>query len=336
MTRVAESVPQTPSRGLRTWLKIGFGVAVVIAAVAYVVREWNDFSSALTEMGLVPVLASLPLAFAACVTWMFAWRALLADLGHQLNVREAGRVFFASQLGKYLPGSVWTLVAQVELGREARVPRATSFAVGVLALVLSLAVGIIVAVGLLPFGAGDALADFWWIGLAAPLMFVFLHPKVTVGLLNRVLRLARRTPITTYPTWPGMLRATVWQTVGWLLMGLHCYALVLGFEGQEALRTLPLAVGGFALAFCVGVLFIPAPAGAGIREVALGLALATVLTQPQVAAVVLVSRVLLVAVDCALAALWWAGRRPTGVTGAVPDEGEREVTVPVEPAGGEK
>ena len=66
-----------------------------------------------------------------------------------------------------------------------------------------------------------------------------------------------------------------------------------------------------ALAYCLGVLAVPAPAGVGIREAVLGLVLTRLLTAPQVITVVLVSRVGLLLVDFALAGLWslHAGRR---------------------------
>jgi hypothetical protein len=285
-------------------VKLGFGVAVILAGGLYLVRSWPQVSRALSELGWLPLLGSLLPAAAGVIAAMLAWRALLADLGAALPVRDAGRVYFASQLGKYLPGSVWTVLAQVELARDLKVPRAVSLAVSLLAVVLSLVVGGTVALVTLPFGAAGALRGFWWVLLAVPVLLVALHPRVTVGGLNLVLKLLRRPPLAVRPSWPGMARATAWQALSWGLLGLHCYLLVLGY-GADPARALPLAVGGFALAYCAGVLFLPAPAGLGVRELALAAALAVVLTQPQVVAVVLVSRFALVLVDGVLAAAWW-------------------------------
>lgn len=298
------------------WVKIAFGCAVVAAGGLYLVRSWAEVSRALAEMGWLPMVGSLLPAAGGVIAAMFAWRTLLADLGAPLRVRDGGRVFFASQLGKYLPGSVWTVLAQVELARELKVPRAVSLAVSVLALVLSLTVGIVVALVTLPFGAFGTLPtligpSFWWVLAAVPVLLVVLHPRVIVGALNIVLRLLRRAPLTVRPSWRGMARATLWQTLSWILLGLHCYVLVLGY-GADPARALPLAIGGFALAYCSGVLFLPAPAGLGIRELALAASLAVVLTSPQAFAVVLVSRFALALVDGAVAAGWWVRRRRDG------------------------
>ncbi len=53
---------------------------------------------------------------------MLAWRRVLADLGSPLHLAPAGGVFFVGQLGKYLPGSVWSIVAQAEMGTTAAHP----------------------------------------------------------------------------------------------------------------------------------------------------------------------------------------------------------------------
>ncbi|MGH4015522.1 MAG: lysylphosphatidylglycerol synthase domain-containing protein [Pseudonocardiaceae bacterium] len=296
--------PASRGGGPWFWVKIAFGGAVLGAGGLYLVRSWAQVSRAMAEMGWLPMVGALLPAAGGVIAAMLAWRALLADLGAPLPVRDAGRVFFASQLGKYLPGSVWVFLAQIELARELKVPRAVSVAVSVLAVVLSLTVGIAVALVTLPFGAAGALQGYWWLLPAVPVLLVALHPRVTVGGLNLVLWLLRRAPLTVRPSWRGMARAAVWQSLSWCLLGLHCYLLVLGY-GADPARALPLAIGGFALAYCAGVLFLPAPAGLGIRELALAASLAVVLTQPQAFAVVLVSRFALVLVDGALAALWW-------------------------------
>jgi glycosyltransferase 2 family protein len=63
-----------------------------------------------------------------------------------------------------------------------------------------------------------------------------------------------------------------------------------------------------ALAISAGVLFIPAPAGAGLREVILVLVLRSALTPGQALAVAVGSRVLLIVADLLLAGLAGAAR----------------------------
>ncbi|MFC0532703.1 lysylphosphatidylglycerol synthase domain-containing protein [Phytohabitans kaempferiae] len=309
-TAVSGSLPPPPRRrGFGIWFKVGFLVLAATAGVWYVVANWDETGPALRSIGWGAALASVPPAVAAGIAGMLAWRRLLADLGHPLPVVPAGRVFYTSQLGKYLPGSVWTFVAQVELAKQLKVPRPVSFAVSMLAIVLSLAVGLGMAVILLPFGGGDALRQFWWLWLLLPVLVAVIHPAVTTWGINLMLRALRRSPLTVRPTGRGMLAASGWQALNWCLMGLHCFILVRA-AGAEGWTVLPLAVGGFTLAYCAGVLFVPAPAGVGVRELALGAALATAITPQAAAAVVLVSRLALAVVDMGMAALSIHRTRP--------------------------
>ena len=85
-----------------------------------------------------------------------AWQVLLAGLGSPLRTTVVGRIYFIGQLGKYLPGSVWPILAQMELGAAHRVPRARSATTAVLAMMIGLLTGLITALVTLPFTAHSA------------------------------------------------------------------------------------------------------------------------------------------------------------------------------------
>ena len=72
------------------------------------------------------------------------------------------------------------------------------------------------------------------------------------------------------------LLASAWAFGSFIALGLHVAVLALAVGGH-GVTTVALAVGGMSLAIPAGVLFIPAPAGAGIRDVVLILVLRPVL-----------------------------------------------------------
>ena len=76
--------------------------------------------ASMTVTCLFPVLA-LAFGIASPALSMLGWRALLADLGSPLHVAPASGVFLVGQLGKYLPGSVWSVLAQAEIAGQQRV-----------------------------------------------------------------------------------------------------------------------------------------------------------------------------------------------------------------------
>jgi hypothetical protein len=85
-----------------------------------------------------------------------------------------------------------------------------------------------------------------------------------------------------------------------LLLGVQAWLLArdLGAEGSAVL---PLAVGAFALASVAGLLALPVPAGAVVREAVLVVALSPVLPIGSALLLALVSRVLLTVGDLAAA-----------------------------------
>lgn len=300
------SIGQPRRRGAAQWLRLLFLLAVLAFGALFIAHRWDDLRAAMSDARWEPLVGSVLIGAVGVIASMLAWRALLASFGSTLPVWASGRVFLLGQLGKYLPGSVWTLLAQVELGHDYKVPRKTTAAVSVLAIVVSVAIGLGFGVALLPFGSPEAARRYWWALLAVPFLVASLHPRVVSAILNRAFRLIRREPLSHPPALSGMLLAAGWQALSWLLLGLHAYLLVVGLRG-DGVHALPAAVGGFAFAYCLGVLFLPVPAGAGVRETVLVLALAPVLSNSQALAVALLSRVILAFLDFLLAgvALVW-------------------------------
>ena len=93
---------------------------LIVAAITYaVVSEWGDVNNALQTLNWANVVLAFVAVLMGMVTAALAWRALLAGEGHPLPPWTAARIFLVGQLGKYLPGSIWSVVLQTELARGA-------------------------------------------------------------------------------------------------------------------------------------------------------------------------------------------------------------------------
>ena len=283
------------------WLRGGFVVAALVAAVIAVVSSWDDVSEALgrTEPRLLAVSVIVAPVYLGAT--MLAWRGVLSNLGSRLSHRDAFVVLFVSQLGKYLPGSVWNVVAAAEMGADRQVPRRRSLAAMGVAMLFGLASG--TALGLLGLALAPAEArDRFWVALIAiPVLAALVVPAVTNRIAAVTLKVLRRPPLEHGLTTRGAAVALGWSVLGWLVAGLHVWLLALATGLEPTLSTYLLCVGGYALAWAVGFLALPLPAGVGAREVVLLAVLSRTLDPGSVLIVVLLSRVVLTVADVALA-----------------------------------
>jgi uncharacterized membrane protein YbhN (UPF0104 family) len=291
--------------------RLRFGLLIVVlSCCGYgLYTEWPQVVPALGRLRWYAVPLALAAAMAGTSCQMLAWRTILADLGSPIPVRAAGRISFVAQLGKYVPGGVWAVAAQVELGHDYRIPRPRSLAAVLVSLVVTLGTGLAVALATLPFVSPGLARHYWWVLAIVPLIGVALCPPVLGRLLDRALALTRSQPLAGWPSWRGLGRAFGWTLAGWLLLGSQVWLLVADMGGAHAASAL-VAVGGYALAFSAGMLLVVVPSGIGAREVILALALAPVLLHGAAIAVALTTRGVSTLSDVALGALGGiSGRR---------------------------
>ena len=290
--------------GPRRWRNLlRLAVLAIFAAVLAVVlaRRWNEVRPLLHSLSVVGVGVAGAAVVAGIYATFLCWRAVLTDLGSPLPLGGGMRIFFLGQLGKYLPGSLWPLLAQMELGRDYKVPRRSSGAAVAIFLLLILGTGLLVAAIALPLLGGDALRRYWWVLLVLPVAGVLLYPPVLNRALATLLRLARREPMPNPLSLPGVLRAVAWALVSWLLYGIHVWVLarMLGVGGAGIL---PRSIGAFAAAWSIGFLVVIAPAGGGAREAALIVLLGTGVGAARATVIAVASRLLFTIGD-----LGWGG-----------------------------
>ena len=289
-------------------VKIAFGVAVIAFGVVFVATRWSRLSGALAQASPGWIVAAFFFAIVGQWAAVLGFRAALAASSRWLPVVDVAQVFFVSQLGKYIPGSVWPIVAVTEMCRRYGIARRAAAVGGLLAMLFSTVIGGLLGIVLVLVGASGGAAGLWWLILLVPVSFAAVHPRVVVPTINFLLRLVRRAPIDLDFTGAVLRGSLGWPVVSWFFLGLQCWALVVALGGPP-LTSLAASIGGFALAYAAGTLFVPAPAGAGVREGVLGVALVNViggsssLDQEKVIVVVLLSRVLLAILDFAQAGI---------------------------------
>ncbi|NUT41947.1 MAG: flippase-like domain-containing protein [Thermoactinospora sp.] len=273
-------------------IALGFGAWAIY-------RQWDEVVAGFARLSWPMVALSLVAVVAALLGAMLTWRSLLNDLGSRLSFRDGAKVFFVGQLGKYIPGALWPVIAQMEMGKDLGVPRSRSAAAFFLMMPIQLATGLLVTLATLGWNS------YGWVLLAIPVLLVLLEPKVINRVISLVLRKLKREPLEHPLSRKGMLTALGWALTGWLAYGLHLYFIV----GSDPI----FCIGAFALSWCLGILTFVVPAGAGVREVAMVAVLAPLLPQGDAIAVALVSRIVIIAGDALCAGLAGLTAKRAGV-----------------------
>lgn len=275
------------------------------------VSRWHQVTA--VKWSLDP--AYFALACLACaVSYVLVaglWAVALARVT-PTPVAAGARIWFLSNLARYVPGNVWSFVGAVELARREGAPRRTTLAV--MALTQALSVGVALLVGLpvlvaewARLGRSALLGLAVLVGLSLLVLLLwrplerFVRGRYPdLGLvLDRLLRRGGGDAGGDAPMVPS--RGVVAGLAGgyllyWGLIGLAFAALVRSIFPLAA-SGIPLAVAGYAAGYAVGFLSLLTPAGLGVREGVLVLALSPVIPAGPALVIALVSRLWLMLFD---------------------------------------
>jgi hypothetical protein len=300
---------QRPAGGRTRWITAAaLAVVAVFFAVALTAR-WREVISLKWQprpavFALACALLAVSYALVAGV-WGFALHRAAGT-----PVRAGARIWFLSNLARYVPGNVWSFVGAVELARREGVARPVTLAVMAYTQVLSVGVALLAGLPVL-------LAE--WARLGRPALLGAVAVAVVAGVAaafrRQLLALARRR----LPGLGGADLVPAPGTVALLVVGYAAYWAVTGLAFAALVASayrlspgdVPLVVAAFAAAYAVGFLSLLTPAGLGVREGVLVVALSPVLPAGPALVVALVSRVWMMVAELAGAgvAQLAAGRR---------------------------
>jgi hypothetical protein len=243
---------------------------------------------------------------------MIGWKVILKDLGSDLHLAPASGVYFVGQLGKYLPGSLWSVLVQADIASHLKVPRRRTAVAGLLALGFALLTGLLVGLPAASFllnrsaSAGSRAFD-WWLLLGIPILVVLCVPRLLNAVIARLLRAMRRPALDQELSTGAVLRAVGIFITVWLCFGVHTLLLAraVATDGAPHPDLTMAAMTGYALSVSLGMLTVVLPAGIGAREGLLTVILSTAIPTPAAAAVAIMSRFIVTIVDVVAALGGW-------------------------------
>ncbi len=281
---------------------------VLFFVVRSVVANWASWGG-LSDLDLELRLRPAWIVLAAATVWatygllIEAWRRVLGGWGQKLPLPLAARVWCLSNLGRYLPGKVWSIAGLALLAQKEGVSgwAAAGSALAMQAIALGTG-GLVVAVGgttdVSPYVVGGAIA----VALGS-MLFVSWEP-----LAGTVVRWVR--PSVEWKPLPASAAVVAGAVtlISWLAYGIAFWFLAYALFGRTDL-TVATPVGVFASGYILGLLALFAPGGVGMREVVFVALLGPVLGGDGAIALAIASRLLLTGTEVTAALVsFWLGR----------------------------
>lgn len=207
-----------------------------------------------------------------------AWWCQLRFLGVKYEWAGAAHIYGVSQLAKYVPGNVFQIAGRQALGMAAGLPALPLVKSAVWELVLIASVAATYGILALP------LMSHSFSSWASVFVFLLLLSTMYGGSVR----------------WLGqdIGFAVLWYAVFLMLSGmifLGVLTVVVGYDFPPSL--IPALCGAYVLAWLAGLVTPGAPAGVGVREAVMMLALAPLFDSPDIVLAVVLGRMVTIAGD---------------------------------------
>ncbi len=211
-----------------------------------------------------------------------SWRFLITNSGAKLGYTKAAQIWFASNLGRYLPGRVWSIGAMGLLSKREGITPWLAGGAAIIGTLLNIGAGFGVT-AISAAGSGNALAPYGLetgaiVGTAIFLIGLIALPWIlpaTVTILSRLKGTSsegtsadRGDRNITIPSAKAIWIAAVVNICSWFLYGLGFYFLAKGAV-PDATGSPLLFTAVFTASYVAGYLALIAPGGIGVREIVL-------------------------------------------------------------------
>jgi len=229
-------------------------------------RNWRQVDFMHLHFNVPLLMASFFFLWTYSLLSVYGWRLILKRLNISLSFLKGLRIFFYSELGKYLPGKIWAWAGRLYFCEKIGIPNSKTFVSMVLELALTVISGIFIFLISLLFSSRFRMdINPFLLIVVAILIITVIHPKILVRIINVFLRLLKKQPIKIDLDFSQILIMTAYYCIIWFCFGIAFYFLINSVTFITPSK-IPIITGSFAISSTIGVMALFAPAGLGVRE----------------------------------------------------------------------
>ncbi len=268
-------------------------VALIVVIFYFLARNlyvnWNKIAQYDWHINYYFLVFSGLLSIGGGFLLALGWNLILRVLGGRLTYKRALKIFFITDLAKYIPGKVWTMVGKVYMCKEEGIPVAVTSASVVIQPLIQVISGLLIFLLSLPFWTktSDFMNNLYFFFPLIPVGLLLLHPAIMTKPLNFVLRKLKQKPIELKIKYRDILLILLLWCGLWILTGITYYFLIISVH-PFPLSNLPVTIGIFAIA---GVSQFLTPSGIGVLEGMLTVLLGLYFPLPVAILIALLARV---------------------------------------------
>ena len=282
------------------WIERVAGLLVVAFLALYLARNWSQVAAHPWRIDWPRLALATLCVLAAYSGFVLTWRRILGHLGGRLSVRDAHRIWYLGNLGRYVPGKVLQLAGTAYLARAKGVSPVLTVSASLTSQVFVLIAGLLVAAATLPELGAAATTDLsvlWTVGLAvAALLVVVVLSPILDTIYRFALRLIRKSEYhASIPVRERIVLLAV-SLLAWIALGTGFWLFVGAVTSLDAGAVIPL-IGISAAGYVGGYLAVFVPGGLGVREGLYALLLAAYVPPPMAVAIAILCRLWLTACE---------------------------------------
>ena len=261
-----EVIKQSAYRQIAKWIVV---LAIFLFLGKMVWDNWSQVKDASFALSALPfILSTLIFAFSYFIQ-VGAWYLITLKLKIALSPHDTLKIWFYSQLGKYLPGKIWLFLSRFHFYEsKGQSKKVISVAIYLEVITMIVAAGLIFLAALILFKEIQSLYSgktFGWMLLAFLLAFVCLHPRILERIINWTLVQFKRDPISLSISYHDVLFILFVCVISWVTGGIGFYLFVESVYPVAPPYILFLT-GALAISSTLGLIAIFSPSGLGVRE----------------------------------------------------------------------
>lgn len=247
---------------------------LLVATLAWVgralARQWDDVRAVAiaTELRWAWIALASVMVLCTYAILIQSWRVLLSGWGGRLTYWTAVRIWTIANLGRYIPGKVWSVGALGVLAKQEGVSGVAAAGAAILGTLLNIGAGF----GVLAFSGARVLGVFEpWLKSASMVIgaaFVvgtLALPRLLPPLLQRIARWrGMEPPASALPAGTLWLAVAI-NAVSWLCYGMAFAAFTRGVAPHAPVNPATF-IAVWTASYLMGYLVLFAPAGIGVRD----------------------------------------------------------------------